>query len=89
MIKVDLSLFSTLSLLFVLTLFLLIWAHQEGKKRFRSLDKEEGYLWQCSICTFIYLDPEEDHLSLCPRCQSFNKRMPEREIRHKGKQGTK
>ncbi len=83
MIKVDLSLFFTLSLLFVLALFLLIWVHQEGKKRFRSLDKEEGHLWQCSICAFIYLDPEEDHLSLCPRCQSFNKRVQGRERKHK------
>ncbi len=77
MIEVGLSLAFTLYLLLVLALFFLLWAHQEGKKRFKSLDEQESYLWQCSICAFVYLDPEEDHLSRCPRCQSFNKRVSE------------
>jgi len=74
MIKIDLSLAFALYLLLVLTVFFLLWTHREGKKRFKSLRKPGGYLWQCSICAFIYLDPEEDHLSCCPRCRSFNKK---------------
>ncbi len=75
MIEVDISLAFALYLLLVQILFFLIWAHREGKKEFRSLDKQEGCLWQCSICAFIYLDPKEDHLSRCPRCQSFNRKL--------------
>ncbi|MCK4262143.1 hypothetical protein KAU86_01325 [bacterium] len=70
--KADLSL--ALYLLLFLAFFLLLWAQRERKKRYRSIHQEEGYLWQCSICTFIYLDPEEDKLSHCPRCHSFNRR---------------
>lgn len=74
MIEVDIPLAFTLYLLLILTVFFLLWIRQEGKKKFKSLDKEEGYLWQCSICAFIYLDPAEERLSCCPRCRSFNKR---------------
>lgn len=36
----------------------------------RYLGKQ--YLWRCTICGFAYLDEEAEHLSQCPRCQSFN-----------------
>ncbi len=74
MIEVNLSFFLTVYLLLILAIFFFTWVHREGRKQFRSLDQQEGYLWQCPICAFIYLDPEEDKLSRCPRCQSFNKR---------------
>lgn len=74
MIEIDISSAFTLYLLLVLAIFFLPWAYQEGKKRLESLNKQERYLWQCSICALIYLDPKEDHLSCCPRCRSFNKR---------------
>ncbi|MCD5390363.1 hypothetical protein LR007_00610 [candidate division NPL-UPA2 bacterium] len=70
--KADISL--ALYLLLFLAFFILRWAHRERKKKYRSIPQEEGCLWQCSICTFIYLDPEEDKLSCCPRCHSFNRR---------------
>ncbi len=74
MIEVDISTAFTLYLLLILLLFILLWLHREGKKKFRSLNREEGYLWQCSICACIYQDLKEDHLSRCPRCRSYNKR---------------
>lgn len=74
MIKIDISLAFALYLLLVLAIFFLPWVYREGKKRLESLNKPERYLWQCSICALIYLDPKEDSLSCCPRCQSFNKK---------------
>jgi len=87
MIEIDLSLAFTLYLLLILTVFFLFWAHQEGKRKFRSLNNQKGYLWQCSICAFIYHDPKEDRLSCCPRCQSFNKRMYKGTKEKKGSRG--
>ena len=36
----------------------------------RYLGKQ--YLWRCTICGFAYLDEEAEHMSQCPRCQSYN-----------------
>jgi len=31
-------------------------------------------IWQCFICTYIYVDSKHKGLSLCPRCKSYNER---------------
>lgn len=31
-------------------------------------------IWQCSICTYIYVDSKHKMLSICPRCDSYNDR---------------
>jgi len=31
-------------------------------------------IWQCSICTYIYVDSKNKILSICPRCGSYNER---------------
>jgi len=31
-------------------------------------------IWQCSICTYIYVDSKNKKLSICPRCSSYNER---------------
>ena len=31
-------------------------------------------IWQCSICTYIYVDSKNKRLSICPRCASYNER---------------
>lgn len=34
-------------------------------------------IWQCSICTYIYVDSKNKKFSVCPRCKSFNERSNE------------
>lgn len=31
-------------------------------------------IWQCYICTYIYVDSKNKRLSVCPRCASYNER---------------
>ena len=31
-------------------------------------------IWQCFICTYIYVDSKHKRISLCPRCGSYNDR---------------
>ncbi len=31
-------------------------------------------IWQCAICTYIYVDSKHKKLSICPRCGSYNDR---------------
>lgn len=30
------------------------------------------FLWRCAFCGYTYLDEQDDTLSQCPRCGSFN-----------------
>ncbi len=39
-------------------------------KRYKQLES----IWQCSICTYIYIDSKNKRLSLCPRCNSYNEK---------------
>jgi len=31
-------------------------------------------IWQCLICTYIYVDSKNEQISKCPRCKSYNER---------------
>ncbi len=31
-------------------------------------------IWQCSICTYVYIDSKHKRLSVCPRCGSYNEK---------------
>jgi len=32
----------------------------------------QQFLWRCTFCSYTYLDESNEHISQCPRCQSFN-----------------
>lgn len=51
----------------------------------RALGKQ--FLWRCSFCTFVYLDEENEAISQCPRCESFNQ-AADRMTRAPGLQAT-
>jgi phage FluMu protein Com len=75
MIKIDFSLAVALYLLSVLVIVVLAWLLFEhrlkGRTGFKSWQKKE--VWQCSVCTYTYLDNQME-LSRCPRCKSYNRR---------------
>jgi len=78
MIKIELSAAISLYLGFSVILILIAWAFSDRKKRARGINPEEKFVWQCHICTFFYIDSQNEEFSVCPRCSSYNSRKQER-----------
>ncbi|MBI4335804.1 MAG: hypothetical protein HY589_04030 [Candidatus Omnitrophica bacterium] len=75
MIKVELSLAVSLYLFFSVIGLLIVWYSLGRKRGLKRTNPEERFVWQCSICTFFYVDSRNDDYSVCPRCGSYNTRM--------------
>ena len=41
----------------------------------KTKSQERELIWQCAICTYIYVDSKHTMLSVCPRCGSYNDRQ--------------
>ena len=74
MIKLQFEIAIFLYLLISIFGFLTAWlifskmkVPMKGRAQFESI-------WQCSICTYIYVDSKNKKLSTCPRCASYNER---------------
>lgn len=74
MIKLELSLAISLFLIFSVIAMLVFWAFFERRSTARRVNPEEKFVWQCSVCTFFYIDSKNDEISVCPRCGSYNSR---------------
>lgn len=74
MIKIELSLAVSLYLVLSVIGILIVWFFLEKKKKVRRANPEEKFVWQCSICTYFYVDSQNEEFSVCPRCGSYNKR---------------
>jgi len=79
MIRLEFELAIFLYLLILIFGFLIAWLafskiniSPPGKRLLESI-------WQCSICTYIYVDSKNKRLSICPRCDSYNERDNKRE----------
>ncbi|MDP2921612.1 MAG: hypothetical protein Q8O12_04530 [Candidatus Omnitrophota bacterium] len=71
MIKIDFSL--AVALYLILTTGLVFLAIiLEGRKAQKQFSSEKNFLWQCSICTYVYVDSMHVNISQCPRCGSYN-----------------
>ena len=84
MISVEVG---TLVLLYVLLpvgLFFALWVLFEEKDKFKSFGTSRELIWQCSICTYIYLNSRNDVISTCPRCGSYNKKETHESVDRKG-----
>jgi rubrerythrin len=40
----------------------------------KELFLDERFIWFCSICTYTYINTKGEHISMCPRCGSYNKK---------------
>lgn len=74
MIKIELSLAVSLYLVLSVIGILIVWFFLEKKKKVRGVNPEEKFVWQCSICTYFYVDSQNEEFSVCPRCDSYNTR---------------
>lgn len=69
-----LVLYISLSVLSVLIYW--VFFGKEGDKRV-NFSMPDRYIWQCSICTFLYVDSKHPSVSVCPRCGSYNSKEHE------------
>lgn len=60
-----------LTLAVILTLWLV--NHFKSKKRYSIDTRQQLYL--CEYCCFVYLELDNQTVTTCPQCQSFNKRV--------------
>ncbi|MBU4311495.1 MAG: hypothetical protein KJ706_02095 [Candidatus Omnitrophica bacterium] len=74
MIRIDFSLAIGLYIILTVCLVLVLWLVFDKKRSSESFTSEENFFWQCSICTYVYVDSKHNTLSQCPRCGSYNKR---------------
>ncbi|MBX7255635.1 MAG: hypothetical protein K1Y02_04660 [Candidatus Hydrogenedentes bacterium] len=58
------------SILGAMVLFVWVYTQVTVWRPHRYLGQQ--FLWRCSFCGYTYLDESHEHISQCPRCQSFN-----------------
>ncbi|NQT74906.1 MAG: hypothetical protein HQ566_00110 [Candidatus Omnitrophica bacterium] len=74
MIKIEFSLAIALFLILTVCLVLISWMFFDKKKQLGPFSSEKAFFWQCSICTYVYVDSKHNTISQCPRCGSYNKK---------------
>jgi rRNA maturation endonuclease Nob1 len=74
MIKIEISLAVSLYLALSVVGLLVVWFFLEKRKKVQGVNPEEKFVWQCSICTYFYVDSQNEEFSICPRCGSYNSR---------------
>jgi hypothetical protein len=74
LIKIELSLAVCLYLIFSVIGLLIVWVFIDKRKGPGRVSPEEKFVWQCPICTYFYVDSQNDEYSICPRCKSYNTR---------------
>ena len=79
MIKLDISEAVFLYLFFSVIGLLILWIFFEERLKFIYFREEDIYIWQCTICTYTYVDSLNRDISRCPRCNSFNIRKEKEE----------
>ena len=74
MIKLDISVALFLYLFFSVICGFALWIWFDRKSKLNTFRVERKNIWQCSVCSYVYIDAKEEDLSRCPRCKSINKK---------------
>lgn len=74
MLKLDISSFIFLYVLFSVIVTISIWVVHGYRKARRFQPKDVEFIWKCSICLAKYIDSKREDISVCPQCGSYNKR---------------
>ena len=74
MIKIEFSLAITLYIVLTTCIILLILVFKNRKEP-KQFSSEKNYLWQCSICTHVYVDSMHANISQCKRCGSYSNKQ--------------
>lgn len=74
MIPVEFSLAVALYLSLTVVSIFFVWLIFEFRKKLKVTHYGQDVLWQCTVCTYVYLGNQYQELSVCPRCGSYNQR---------------
>lgn len=80
MIRVDVSTAVFLYVMSSLLVIFFLWIFFEKKSILPKFIREEADVWECSICTYTYVDSTHHEISQCPQCKSYNKKAPEERL---------
>lgn len=80
MFRVDVPTLVFLYVMSALCAIFFFWIVFERKVIFPKFVREEADVWECSICSYTYVDSTHHEISQCPRCQSYNKKSPEERL---------
>ena len=72
MIEVELSTIFFLYLCATMGVIFILWIRSEYQSRTRATHVESERTMACSICLQVYIYRENDTITKCPFCQSFN-----------------
>ncbi len=80
MIRIDIQTAVFLYTASSLLLIFFMWVFFERKSIFPKFVREKADVWECSICTYTYVDSQHREISQCPQCKSYNKKSPEERL---------
>ena len=75
MISLDIT---TVIFLYILTsviLILVAWVAVGYKGAGRFSVRDVDLVWKCSVCSHVYVASKLEDMSVCPLCNSYNKRL--------------
>ncbi len=79
MIPVDISTAVLIYLSATLLAVIIVWVRFERGGSFKKYQVHPKEVWNCSVCTYTYVDSLHRELSRCPQCKSWNRRPAEKE----------
>jgi hypothetical protein len=53
--------------------YMFLWLFQTRKEMWSTKFRKE-FIWECEICLNVYSTAEDEEISKCPFCGSYNKR---------------
>ncbi len=77
MFRIDISTAIFLYLMSSLLVIFILWIFFEKKVVLPKFVREEADVWECTICTYTYIDSTHHEISQCPQCKSYNKKAAE------------
>ena len=77
MFRMDVSTAVLLYVMSSLLVIFILWIFFEKKAALPKFVRDEADVWECSICTYTYIDSTHHEISQCPQCKSYNKKKAE------------
>jgi len=74
MFRLDISTAVFLYVMSSLVVLFFLWIFFEKKVVRSKFVRPEADVWECSICSYTYVDSQHQEISQCPQCKSYNKK---------------
>ena len=80
MFKLDISTAVFFYVMSSILVIFILWIFFEKKTVLPKFVREEADVWECGICTHTYVDSNNQEISQCPQCKSYNKKAAEERL---------